>query len=81
MTLADGLSDSPRKRRKESNQRTQQFLHTARLLDACNGGQKLLFLEHNWTVARALKVISRVGLLRQACPLDVTAVHGAFVAY
>jgi len=53
-----GMSESPRKRRKESNQRTQGFLQSARLLDTCASGQKLLFLEHNWTVAYALKVIT-----------------------
>lgn len=52
------MSESPRKRRKESNQRTQGFLQKARLLDTCASGQKLLFLEHNWTVAHALKVIT-----------------------
>ena len=54
------VSESPRKRRKDSNQRAHHFLHTAKLLDTCNGGQKLLFLEHSWTVARALKVINMV---------------------
>ena len=62
------MSESPRKRRKESNQRTQGFLQSARLLDTCASGQKLLFLEHNWTVAYALKVItlSRPLAVRQA---------------
>lgn len=47
--------ESPRKRRKDSNQRAHHFLHTAKLSDTCNAGQQLLFLEHSWTVARALK--------------------------
>ncbi|KAL3136955.1 hypothetical protein ABBQ32_006559 [Trebouxia sp. C0010 RCD-2024] len=49
------ISESPRKRRKDSNQRAHHFLHTAKLLDTCNAGQKLLLLEHSWTVAQALK--------------------------
>lgn len=53
------MSESPRKRRKESNQRTQGFLQSARLLDTCASGQKLLFLEHNWTVAHALKELGQ----------------------
>lgn len=52
------ISESPRKRRKDSNQRAHHFLHTAKLLDTCNAGQKLLFLEHSWTVTQALKVIT-----------------------
>ena len=58
MTSADEPQESPRKRRKDSNQRAQHFLHTAKLLDTCIAGQKLLFLEHSWTVAQALKVIT-----------------------
>lgn len=55
--------ESPRKRRKDSNQRAHHFLHTAKLLDTCNAGQQLLFLEHSWTVARALKVITVVEVM------------------
>lgn len=61
------MSESPRKRRKESNQRTKGFLQNAKLLDTCNIGQKLLFLEHNWTVARALKVITCFGAVFCFC--------------
>lgn len=62
---APSVSESPRKRRKDSNQRAQHFLHTAKLLDTCNAGQKLLFLEHSWTIARALKVITITKLGRR----------------
>lgn len=48
--------ESPKRKRKESNQRALDFLGSAKLLDTCNPGQTLFLLEHNWTVARALKV-------------------------
>ena len=79
MTGAHGdVSESPRKRRKQSSERAQEFLETAKLLDTCSAGQKLLFLEHSWTVARALKVIS----MPESSPGDrgcVRAVHPATI--
>lgn len=49
-------AESPRKKRQESSQSVQEFLKHAKLIDARDERQQLFFLEHDWTVARALKV-------------------------
>ena len=59
------ISDSPRKQKRDSHQNTQKFLKQAKLLDARDERQQLFFLEHDWTVARALKVrFTASGMIR-----------------